>query len=183
MKWLKYVALTLMLLCLTVSSFGDGRRRDPLTEVEVAQLRDVTQEPIKRIKLLVNFARARMFAIDQVRGDTKMAADRGKQIHDLLEDFNFIAEELDSNVDMYARQHSDLRKPLKEVVEAYTEWQLKLRGLKDPGDAKNAPSAQEVKQYDFPLETAIETVNSGLDSSRDLLDKQNQELKEAKHKK
>jgi hypothetical protein len=183
MKAFRYLTLAAMLLCAFASSLGAKGKRDPLTEIEVGQLRDATQEPIKRIKLLVNFARARMFAIDQVRGDSKMAADRGKQIHDLLEDFNYIAEELDSNVDMYARQHSDLRKPLKEVVEAYTEWQLKLRGLKEPDTAKNAASAQELKQYEFPLETAIETVNSGLDSSRDLLDKQNVEIKETKKKK
>ena len=104
------------------------------------------------------------------------AADRGKRIHDLLEDFNYIADELDSNLDMYARQHSDMRKVLKEVVEAYTDWQLKLRGIKagDQSQPKEA-SIAEMKQYDFPLDTAIETVNAGLDSSRDLLDKQNKE--------
>jgi hypothetical protein len=170
MKTLHKFAIVILLFCLITPSFA-GSKRDPLTEAEVAQLRDTTQEPIKRIKLLVAFAKARMLAIDQVRGDSKMAADRGKQLHDLLEDFNYIAEELDSNVDMYARQHSDLRKPLKEVVEAYTDWQLKLRGLKEADQSKSA----EFKQYDFPLETAIETVNAGLDSSRDLLDKQNKE--------
>src|ERR1700741_3979478 len=168
MNPLRKSATVLLLLCLSAPSFAS--RRDPLTEAEVAQLRDTTQEPVKRIKLLVNFARARMFAIDQVRGDSKMAADRGKRIHDLLEDFNYIADELDSNLDMYARQHSDLRKALKEVVEAYTDWQLKLRGSK-AGETSTA----EMKQYEFPLDTAIETVNSGLDSSRDLLDKQNKE--------
>jgi hypothetical protein len=178
----KELAIVILLFCLSVSSVA-GSRRDPLTEAEVAQLRDTTQEPIKRIKLLVAFAKARMLAIDQVRGDSKMAAERGKQMHDLLEDFNYLAEELDSNVDMYARQHSDLRKPLKEVVEAYTEWQLKLRGLKEADQSKSAASAAELKQYDFPLETAIETVNAGLDSSRDLLDKQNKEPRGAKVKK
>jgi hypothetical protein len=168
MNALRKSAAVLLLFCLSVPSFAS--RRDPLTEAEVAQLRDTAQEPVKRIKLLVAFARARMLAIDQIRGDGKMAADRGKRIHDLLEDFNYIADELDSNLDMYARQHSDLRKALKEVVEAYTEWQLKLRGIK-AGETSTA----EMKQYEFPLDTAIETVNSGLDSSRDLLDKQNKE--------
>jgi hypothetical protein len=174
MNALRKSAALLLLLCLSVPGFAS--RRDPLTEAEVAQLRDTTQEPVKRIKLLVAFARARMLAIDQVRGDTKMAADRGKRIHDLLEDFNYIADELDSNLDMYARQHSDMRKALKEVVEAYTDWQLKLRGLKagDPSQPKEA-SIAETKQYDFPLDSAIEAVNAGLDSSRDLLDKQNKE--------
>src|SRR3982074_2523144 len=108
---LRKLAIVILLFCLSVPSFA-GTKRDPLTEAEVAQLRDTTQEPLKRIKLLVSFARARMLAIDQVRGDSRMDAIRGKQIHDLLEDFNYIADELDSNVDMYSRQHSDLRKSL-----------------------------------------------------------------------
>jgi hypothetical protein len=174
MKALRKSAVVFLLICLSIPAFAS--RHDPLTQAEVDQLRDTTQEPVKRIKLLVTFARARMLAIDQVRGDTKMAADRGKRIHDLLEDFNYITDELDSNLDMYARQHSDMRKALKEVVEGYTDWQLKLRGLKagDQSQAKEV-SAAELKQYDFPLDTAIENVNAGLDSSRDLLDKQNKE--------
>lgn len=181
MKFMKIVVLVCLMLGLSVSSYGKGKR-DPLTEAEVAQLRETTQEPLKRIKLLVDFARARMFAIDQIRGDHKLEGGRGKQIHDLLEDFNYIADELDSNVDMYARQHSDLRKPLKGVVEGYTEWQLKLRALKEADQSK--PSAvAEMKEYEFPLESAIETVNAGLDSTRELLDKQNKEIPEEKKKK
>jgi hypothetical protein len=181
MKSVKISFLLFLILCLTASSFAKGKR-DPLTEAEVAQLREATQEPLKRIKLLVDFARARMFAIDQIRGDHKLEGGRGKQIHDLLEDFTYIADELDSNVDMYARQHSDIRKPLKGVVEGYTEWQLKLRALKE-ADRSKPSSVAEMKEYEFPLESAIETVNAGLDSSRELLDKQNKDIPEEKRKK
>lgn len=157
-------------------------RRDPLTEAEVDQLREVTQEPDKRIKLLVKFARARMLAIDQLRADPKLASTRGKQLHGLLEDFDKVADELDRNLDMYSRQKSDLRKPLKEVIEAYTEWQLKLRAIKQT-DLADAKVAAEMKEIEFPLDSAIETVNAGLDTARELMDEQNQRIEAAKKKK
>lgn len=175
MKLHTLLALVLLVTCAVAHA---DKRRDPLTENEVAKIRDATDEPEKRVKLYVQFAKARMMALEQVRADAKLK-DRGKQIHDLLEDFTTIADELDSNIDMFARQRDDLRKALKEVVEAYTDWQLKLRSIKE---AQNV-SPDEMQAYSFPLESAIDSVNSGLDSSRDLLDKQNKEYKELKKKK
>lgn len=157
-------------------------RRDPLTEAEVDQLREVTQEPEKRIKLLVKFARARMLAMEQLRADPKLASTRGKQLHGLMEDFDKIADELDRNLDMYSRQKNDLRKPLKEVIEAYTEWQLKLRAIKQT-DLADAKVAAEMKAIEFPLDSAIETVNAGLDTAREMMDEQNQRIEAAKKKK
>ncbi|HUR36199.1 MAG TPA: hypothetical protein VM009_00175, partial [Terriglobales bacterium] len=154
----------------------------PLTETEVDQLREVTQEPIKRIKLIVKFARARMLAMEQLRSDPKLVATRTKQLHDLLEDFDAIAEELDRNLDMYSRQKTDLRKPLKEVIEAYTEWQLKLRAIKQT-DLADAKVAAEMKEIEFPLESSIETVNAGLDNAREMMDEQNQRSGESAKKK
>lgn len=173
--------VTVTAVGLAVHASGSGRR-DPLTEAEIDQLREATQEPPKRIRLIVNFARARMLAIEQMRADPKLAATRAKPLHDLLEDFDAIAEELDRNLDMYSRQKNDLRKPLKEVIEAYTEWQLKLRAIKET-DLADPKVAEEMKEIEFPLDSAIETVNSGLDSARDLMEEQNKKADEAKKKK
>lgn len=172
----------LLCTCLLLP-FADAKgKRDPLTDNEVDQLREATQDPPKRIRLIVKFARARMLAIEQLRTDPKLAGARGKQLHDLLEDFDAIADELDRNIDMYSRQRTDLRKPLKEVIEAYTEWQLKLRSLKQT-DLADAKIAAEMKEVEFVLESAMETVNAGLDSARDVLELQNQKAEEAKRKK
>lgn len=176
------VALVLTLAATTVFAAQGRGRRDPLTETEVDQLREVTQEPVKRIKLIVKFARARMLAIEQMRADPKLASTRAKPLHDLLEDFDSIAEELDRNLDMYSRQKTDLRKPLKEVIEAYTEWQLKLRSIKET-DLADAKVAAEMKEIEFPLDSAVETVNAGLDSAREMMDEQNQRAEAGKKKK
>src|SRR5262249_6965230 len=100
------------LVVLVATSYAGKVRRDPLTAPETDELREVAQEPVKRLKLYVKYGQARMTAIEQLRSDPKLAEDRGRQIHDLLEDFTNIVDELDDNVDMYHERGSDLRKPL-----------------------------------------------------------------------
>lgn len=176
------VLLAASLVLMLTAVAGAQARRDPLNDVEVDQLREATQDPPKRVRLIIKFGRARMLAVEQLRGDPKQVGTRGKQLHDLLEDFDAIADELDRNLDMYSRQKSDLRKPLKEAIEAYTEWQLKLRAIKQT-DLADAKMAVEMKQIEFPLDSAIETVNAGLDTARELMDEQNQRAEAAKKKK
>jgi len=171
-----FAASLAALLCLACALPAEGKRRDPLNPLEVDQLREATQDPDKRLKLYLKYARARILAIEQLRGDPKMAPDRGKQVHDLLEDFNVIAEELEDNLDMFHRHREDLRKPLKVAVEAYSEWQVKLRALKEN------VAADELRQYEFVLATAIDSVNTGADSARQMLNEENQ-AREGKHKK
>ncbi len=160
----KKVALLAVLICAVMVS-AQRRRHDPLTEAEVDQMREVAQEPEKRLKLIIKFANARMQAIHQLRGDPKMAEGRGKQIHDLLSDFSELVDELDDNVNMYATRKQDISKPLGDVIVADSDWQLKLRGLKE-----DATAAAEAKDYQFVLDTAIDAVNASADNARDLLD-------------
>lgn len=172
------------ILCLLAlfSSFAPAQhKRDPLTEPEVDQLRETAQEPDKRLKLMVKFARARMLAIDQLRSDPKLAQGRGEKIHDLLEDFMNLVDEIDDNVDNYSGKQSDIRKSLKDVVEADTEFQLKLRTLKDA--IKDPKVADEAKDYDFVLDNTLEAVNQSVDNARKTLDEQNEEFAKKNKKK
>ena len=169
------ILATLLLLC-TLSLPVFAGSRDPLTTKEVDQLRDAAQDGDKRITLLVRFTTARMLAIQQVLADPKLK-DRPKQIHDLLDDFNYLNDELDDNLDMYTRHGDDFRKALKLAIEAYSDWQLKLRALK-----QNSTPA-DLKQYGFVLETAIESVNSGADTTRELLAEQEQAARDKKKQK
>lgn len=169
----------LRLLCLLLLVFTTlapaQRRRDPLTDAEINQMRDAAQEPQRRSRLLIKFAKARMLAIEQLRSDSKLAEGRGQAIHNLLEDFTHILEELEGNLDMYERQRYDLRKPAKEMIEAYTEWQLKLRALKETSE-----TTAEYKRFDFVLETAMDVTKAGMEITRDLLDEQNKSAAEKK---
>ncbi len=175
----------LVLLLVVAASAAQRRRHDPLTDAEADQMRELAQEPEKRIKLVVKFAPARLQAIEQLRGDPKMAEGRGKQIHDLLEDFAALVDEIGDNVDMYAQRKDDIHKAVGQVITADSEFQLKLRALKEAA-ATDPKVAQEAKDYEFALQDAMDAVDSNLQDSRDLLDqiaKEKQEAKEATKKK
>jgi hypothetical protein len=150
-------ALTL-LLALPICA---QRRRDPLNPLEIDQLRDAMLEPDQRLKLYVQFSRDRMTKLEQMRSDPK-TKERARQTHDMLEDFLAVYDELNDNIDMYVGRKDDIRKPLKIVIEADTEFQSKLRAIKN---ATN-DSAAEVGQYEFLLTDALDTVDSSADDHR-----------------
>ncbi len=163
-RWRVAFGLVLVLaLPLFVSSRAQ-RRHDPLNQLEIDQLRDAMLEPDTRLKLYVTFSRDRMTAMEQMRANPK-TTNRGLQTHDLLQDFLTIYQELDDNIDMYVGRKNDIRKPLKIVIEADTEFQSKLRALKDASNA----DPKEAKQYEFVLSDSLETVDSSADDHRKTL--------------
>src|SRR5438270_3283945 len=166
-RWLLVVPM-LAVLCLPAAA----GRRDPLSDAEVDQMREVATQGDKRLHLLLTFAKSRMLAIYQMRGDTKFAEGRGVRVHDLLEDFTNIVNELDRNIDEYAGQKQDVRKPLKEIIEASADFQLKLRGLKEA--AGQPENADEAKEWKYVLEDATDAVNADSDNARQTLEEQEQ---------
>jgi hypothetical protein len=151
------------------------RRSDPLNPFEVDLLRDAAQEPNDRLKLYIEFARARLASLEQMRADPKVT-DRAQQTHDRLQNFLDVYDEMNDNIDTFVGRRSDLRKPLKTVIEADTEFQAKLRALKSSLDANK----DEAKEYDFLLTSVLDTVDSSLQDHRQLL---NEQEEAAKHKK
>src|ERR1700739_2787268 len=130
------------LLLLFVPAFAFGQRhRDPLTQPEIDQIRDTSWEPRLRLPLYVQFARARLVKLEEVRSDPK-AKDRARQTHDLLDDFQLLYDELNDNIDTYIERKNDIRKPLKTILEADTEFQAKLRALKNAADVSRAEAQQ-----------------------------------------
>lgn len=175
--------LAILVLLLVTAAAAQRRHRDPMTEAEADQMREVAQEPEKRIKLIIKFAQARLQAIEQLRGDPKMAEGRGQHIHDLLEDFTVLVDEIGDNVDMYARRKDDISKSLGRVITADSEFQLKLRALKET--SADPKLAEEAKAYEFALQNAMDAVDSSEQDTRALLDqiaKEKQEAKEAAKK-
>jgi hypothetical protein len=162
-------------LFLLLSSALAQRQRDPLTDPEIDQLRDTALEPYLRLKLYVGFARARLAALEQARSDPK-TTDRGLATHDRLQDFLDVYDELNDNIDTYVERKSDLRKALKAVIEADTEFQAKLRALRDDATTKKEDAAH----YEFLLSNALDTLDGSVQDHRDLLTAQEEA---AKHKK
>jgi len=162
------------LMFLAQFALTQTRTRDPLNEKEVDQMREAADYPDKRLELMIKFVRARMASIDQLRADAKNAKDRPMQIHDLLQDFSSLMDEIDDNVDMYASHKTDMRKGLRLLIEADSEWALKLHSLKE----QSPP--EELEQYSFVLANARDAVNDGADAAREELQKQNELAKEKK---
>lgn len=151
------------------------RHREPLTQPEIDQIRDASWEPKQRLALYVQFSRARLVKLEQVRNDPK-TTNRARQTHDLLDDFQLLYDELNDNIDTYVDRKDDIRKPLKLIIDADTEFQAKLRALKDAADIP----ADEAHQYEFVLTNALETVDTSAEDHRKLLADQEDA---AKHKK
>ncbi len=161
MRWRSALGPAVLLALALCSSLQAQRRRDPLNPLEIDQLRDAMLDPDQRLKLYVQFSRDRMTKLEQMRSDPK-TTDRGRQTHDMLEDFLAVYDELNDNIDMYVGRKDDIRKPLKIVIEADTEFQAKLRAIKNSANT----SAAEASQYEFLLTDALDTVDSSADDHR-----------------
>lgn len=162
----------LVLLISSVSQVS-AQKRDPMSDAEVDQMREAADYPNKRLELMVRFAKERIAMIGILRSDPPSET-RPKQIHDYLEDFITLLDETDDNIDVYAQHRTDMRKGLKLVIEADSEWQLNLRQLKEQSPADELP------KYAFVLANAIDTVADSAKSSRESLEEQNKLAAEKK---
>jgi hypothetical protein len=169
-----YSSLWLVVLTCSLFQHGAAQHHDPLNDKEIDQMREAADYPDKRLELMITFARARMASIEQLRADPKGAKDRPVQIHDLLQDFTTLLDEMDDNIDMYAAHKTDMRKGLKLLIEADSEWQIQLRTLKQ----KSPP--EELDQYSFVLTNASDAVKDTGDSARKELQDQNELAKNKK---
>ena len=164
--------LTALLVCLVGHS--PAQRRDPLNQKEIDEMRESADWPDKRLEYMVKFARDRMAKIEELQANAKDAKDRPMQIHDLLEDFTALLDEIEDNVEMYSSHNADMRKGLTLILEANSEWQLKLRRLKE----QSPP--EELDQYSFVLTNASEAVSDMADDTRKTLQEQNELAKQKK---
>lgn len=168
-------------VCIANLASAQLHRHDPLTSAESDALREVSMEPDKKLPLYLQYAQARLAALEQLRSDPRFAVGRGGKVHDLLVDFKIIMDEMDRNLDSFADQKLDFRKAVKEIIQADRQFQVKLRTLKEA--SKEAPAVAETREYEFALLDAADAVDGDLDNARELLDQQEKAAAEAKAKK
>jgi hypothetical protein len=96
----------------------------------------------------------------------------------MLEDFLAVYDELDDNIDMYFGRKDDIRKPLKVIIEADTEFQSRLRALKNSANV----NASEATQYEFLLTDALDTVDSSAEDHRKTVAEVEEYMKRKKKK-
>ncbi len=166
-----FIAALLVLLPVSVQG---QRRHDPLSAAEIDQLRETALEPEKRLKLYVEFARLRLTTAEQVHSDSKENPDRPRQVHDALQDFATLYDELDDNVGTYADRRDDIRKVLRHVLEAESEFRGRLVSL------KNAFSPEEAEACEFLIASALDSIVTAIPDHRKLLEEQDALAKKKK---
>lgn len=171
------IASFLSLSCLP---FCAAQELTPLSDKQVDELREAAQEPIKRLTLYMRFSREQLIKIDDLEGKGKVD-DRGQQIHDLLQGFTSLIDEMDDNIDDYARRGQDMRKVLPLVIEGQTEFQTRLRALHQT-TINDPKAAQESRLYNFALQDAMDAVRGSQDSAQKTLSDQQEQFKELEEK-
>ncbi len=103
-----------------------------LSETEVESLRDAAYVPNDRVDAYIKILDTRSDRIHAlVNGRRKPG--REQQIHDLLDDFATLTDELDNKLDDYAPKHRDLRKTLPRLLQATERWSTVVRSApEDP---------------------------------------------------
>jgi predicted nucleic acid-binding Zn-ribbon protein len=128
---------------------------DPLSPDEIQQIRDNKTNPNDRIKLYLKFIDERLDSIKQLTGTGKTAKEKA-DIHDKLEEFTRLCDELQDNLDTYDEAHADIRKSLKDLVADSARWPTQLTAIgADPS-------------YDFSQKTAMEAAKSAADEAHQL---------------
>ena len=143
------------------------RPKDPLTPAQEEQVRDVADQPDDRVKLYIKFIEERTDSIHRtvLRPRTQHP---GIDIHNSLEEFTRLVDELQDNLDAYDESHSDIRKSLKVLLEHAAKWPVILQ--EPPGSP----------EYDFARKTALDAVDSTTQAATELLKSQEEYF--SKHK-
>ncbi|HUN89298.1 MAG TPA: hypothetical protein VMU28_10930 [Terriglobales bacterium] len=173
---------TLLVFCCTLvlSAMMAGQQRDPLNDTESDQLREYAQEPDKRLKLMIKFASERLDTVEEALKEPNPKG-RGQRVHDSLQDFRELVDELDDNIDDFVQKQQDVRKPLNEVITAEEGYDKRLKAIKER--AQDPKLATEFGQYSFVLQDAEEAVNLSLEDAKKTLAEQNAAMAEEKKKK
>jgi DNA repair exonuclease SbcCD ATPase subunit len=178
-------ATRLVILLLLLAAVASARKRDPLTEAEADQIRHAALEPQARLKLYIKFTDARWTSIEQLRSTSQPAADRGQKIHDLLEDFTALLDEINDNLDTYQGRpltkddRKDFRKGVKEVIAACAQWDVKLKALKSAVES-DPELHKDFSAFRFAIQDAEDALKSTAEVAREYSEYKDVDEKPAK---
>ena len=134
-------------------------RESALGDAEVEKLRDTAQFPAERVAVFIAFLDRRTQEIDRLSAGRRKPG-REEDIHDQMEQFTTIADDLDDNLDDYAKRHADLRKALPKLIAATERW----------GTALKTPPEDE--RYGLSRKLALETLNDIHEAAVKMLEEQ-----------
>jgi hypothetical protein len=97
-----------------------------LSEGEIEQLRDSAYVANDRVLVFIKLLDTRNKAIQDLFAHPRKPG-REEDMHDLLEQFTSIADELNDNLDDYGPHHRDIRKALPKLLEATERWSSNIK--------------------------------------------------------
>lgn len=131
------LGLVCLLLVLAAARTASAQAaEDTLSQKEIDTLRDAAFAPSDRVAAFVQFLNDREKQIQELNAKRHGHTDYGGDMHDLLDQFGQIADELNDNLDEYSRFHRDVRKVLPKLVQAADHWTATLNATSD-NDAYN----------------------------------------------
>jgi hypothetical protein len=151
--------LSIALLLALGPALRAQQKVDALSEAEVEKLRDANREPTERVMVFVGFLDSRTDRIRDINAKPRRPG-REEDIHDLMEQFVSIADDLEDNLDEYRTRHWDVRKALPKLSRALDKWATTLR------------SPTEDVHYDVERKLALEAIEDIREDSSKLLDEQ-----------
>jgi hypothetical protein len=146
------VAIAGVWMVLAISPLFAQSKKDPLTEQQIEDVREAGDQPLQRIKLFVGYVEERANAIHSLTTEAG-AQNKTARMHNLLDEFTRLSDDLEDNMDNFNDQHADLRKVLKEIVDKSSQW----------GTVLNQPPPSN--QYDFVRKSALEANQSVHDAA------------------
>ena len=150
------MAITGAWILLAIAPAFAQSKKDPLTDQQIEDVREAGDQPLQRIKLFVGYVDDRAKGIHTLNADP-IAQNKNVRLHNLMEEFTRLSDELQDNMDNFDQQHADLRKVLKEIVDKTGEW----------GTILNEPKPSP--QYDFSRKTAIDANQSAHETAVQML--------------
>lgn len=142
-----------------VGALRAQQKVDALSDAEVERLRDVNREPTERVMVFVAFLDGRTDRIRDLVAKPRRPG-REEDIHDQMEQFVSIADDLEDNLDEYGTRHWDVRKALPKLSKALDKWATALR------------SPAEDERYDVERKLALEAIQDIREDSNKLLEDQ-----------
>jgi len=142
---MRRLSLLCLLVLLSLDPLHAQQKDSALSDGEVEQLREAAYTPNDRIAVFIKFLDTRSKTIQELVVKPRRPG-REDDLHDLFEQFNSIADELNDNLDDYGPRHRDIRKQLPKLVEATERWSTALR------------SAPDSETYNLARKLALESV-------------------------
>lgn len=145
-------------LLLPLIAAGQGKP-NALTDAELDRVRELGNQPNERVAYFQKIMDERIANIVKLTA-AKRVNDRGGQLHDLMNQFASLADELDDNFDDYQGRNWDVRKALRKLIEVSAGWP----------DALSQPPPDAA--YDVTRKIALQAAADIHENAQKLLDYQ-----------